>query len=199
MQHGEDVELWITTENPRTGSRVGSPIVTLTGMEETKGVRRLSYKDDANQADTAGTREITFTVDSVNNGYLHLKKRDRYDNSGNLTRRTYIEGAFSESYDSTITFPTSTHYISSESIITVFNNPFTVSKPVVVQLEKWENYHYEAFVYNMAGICVAKLNSHKGRVAWNGTNNEGLQMTNGVYLIRIIANNLSGTVRVLKL
>lgn len=198
MQHGEDVELWITTENPRTGSRVGSHIVTLTGMEETKGVRRISYKDDANQADTAGTREITFTVDSVSNGYLYLKERDRYDNSGNLTRRTYIEGAFSESYDSTVTFPTSIHYINSESTIVVFNNPFTLGESAVVQLEKSENYIYEAFVYNMAGICVSKLNSYNGKVVWNGTDNEGSQVANGIYLIRIIANDLSTTVRVLK-
>lgn len=199
MQHGEDVELWITTENPKTGSRVGSHIVTLTGMEETKGVRRLSYKDDANQADTAGTREITFTVDSVNNGYLYLKERDRYDNSGNLTRRTYIEGAFSESYDSTVTFPTSIHYINPESTIAVFNNPFTIGESVAVQLGESADYQHYAFVYNMAGICVAKLKSCNGRVIWDGMNDEGLPVANGVYLIRIITNNLSATVRVLKL
>jgi hypothetical protein len=199
MQHGEDVELWITTENPRTGSRIGSHIVTLTGMEETKGVRRLSYKDDVNQADTAGTREITFTVDSVNNGYLYLKERDRYDNNGRLTRRTYIEGAFSESYDSTVTFPSSINRINGEDFgYLVLNNPFTKGESVAVQLEKHEGHAREAIVYNTAGEIVAKLTGNDNTFVWNGNNNNNYEAAPGVYLIRITSSNLSVTVRVLK-
>jgi len=74
-------------------------------------------------------------------------------------------------------------------VLTNYPNPFSDATTIIYQIPVPTRITLE--VYNLSGHPVATLipgswHSEKGSVAWNGTNDAGLRLPAGVYLLRLI-------------
>ena len=102
MKDGEDVEIlfgWYDT----TGTRRGGHWVVATGaIHLNDSIQRLWVKDDKKQRDSGGTRQQILRWDTTAEGIPVL------EGWANTTRELRIESVVSESYDTTVTFPTTT-------------------------------------------------------------------------------------------
>lgn len=85
--------------------------------------------------------------------------------------------------------------------IVAYPNPFSTSVTIGLTLVKPENVHM--VVYNSAGhiirsVAFGKLEAGSQRLLWDGTNNQGNLVTDGIYFYKLTANGNVTTGRLLK-
>lgn len=203
VEHGEDVEIGIVELDVRRNRVINGHAVTLTGISETRGVRRFTYKDDRRQADSTGLREITFTLDTTTLGYIYLKEADRIRRSDSaLLTRKFITNVFSESYDSTVVF-TSVKQVKSNSGLNlkVYKNPFTDTEPLVIDFLSAPNKNLEITVTDIFGKIIHSRNGsaqQNNRFEWNGLNSNNVPMPAGIYIVTITVEDRSSVIKVQK-
>lgn len=97
MENGEDVELEFGYYD-QNGQRQGGHWVTVTGVTEVGGVKRVYFKDDTDQSKAGGMRHQCTEWVNHSSGYSYLKDIS----GGGYT--CWVESVVSESYDPSITF-----------------------------------------------------------------------------------------------
>jgi hypothetical protein len=155
MEKGEDVEILFGWYD-HGAHRNGGHWVTVTGVSEvSNGNKGIYVKDDWEQADSAGTREIFLTW-QVDGNWSRLVG---YDGPNNYC---WVESVVSESYDPDVTFPP-------ESItekladkpgnlnLTIRNNPVRLYEDVLIDFEIKQASDLEVEIFNMEGQRIAAL------------------------------------------
>ena len=103
MKDGEDVELLLdsyTVDEEGRIVRTGGHVVTVSGVSQIGGIKRIWVKDDANQRISGGTEQtpLTWQLASESTGIPYLKEwSEGYD-------ITIVTGIVSESYDPSVQF-----------------------------------------------------------------------------------------------
>jgi len=103
MKDGEDVELLLdsyTVDDEGNIVHTGGHVVTVSGVSQIGGIKRVWVKDDANQRTSGGTEQtpLTWQLVSERSGIPYLKEwSEGYD-------VTIVTGIISESYDPSVQF-----------------------------------------------------------------------------------------------
>jgi hypothetical protein len=148
MEAGEDVEL--VYGKYVDGARRGGHSVTVTGINESGGVRRIAYKHDRSQTVEDSTRlrqeVVTWQPHESGNGHVYFPEFS----GGN--RGYFVESIISESYDSTINHPNALKEIDENPFkVKVINNPGSIYDPVRIEFELPESRFVDVKIFDMRG------------------------------------------------
>ena len=99
MEAGEDVELQFGRYDS-TGARINGHFITITGVVEIGGKKRIYYKDDTDQWNKGGMRHQCATWNAIDS----LQGKTYLPELSSENRNVVVEGVVSESYDPSITF-----------------------------------------------------------------------------------------------
>ena len=101
----------------------------------------------------------------------------------------------SESYDSTITFASTTTFSADavnpkELNLTIFGNPGSAKTPVTINFDLNEPGEVKILIYEISGRIIYSSSSDfetpgNKSIIWNGTNNIGNSVGNGVYILQV--------------
>ena len=217
MQNGEDVEMnyfWgIQRISDDSILSSGKHSVVLSGIQQHNGVKRITIKDDESQGDSTGLREQPMVVDTMADGSLVLRERTdtfrirREVSPGVFVIDTvkmvcYIDDVVSESYDSTVTYPSG---IQSRGIpddqIMVMNNPMGRNDVAQIKLNLNKPTQASVFIIDLHGRTVYSYGERKystglHNLTWDGTISGASHAPAGVYFVIMITpeNNYHATI-----
>lgn len=148
MERGEDVEL--VYGKYVNGIRRGGHAVTVSGVNESGGVRRIAYKHDRSQTveDSTKLRQevVTWQPHESGSGNVFFPELSR-GNTG-----YFVESIISESYDSNITHPNAVKDVNKDPFrVKVLNNPGSVFDPVRIAFELPESRFVDVKIFDMRG------------------------------------------------
>jgi hypothetical protein len=102
MQNNEDVEAGFSffTKRDTVWRSTGGHAVVISGMGEGGGNKQIWFRDDAVQGRTGGEREVSAQWNLYSDSTPYIK----YGRYNGVEYTTVMDGVYSESYDSTVTF-----------------------------------------------------------------------------------------------
>ncbi|MCO6493527.1 MAG: hypothetical protein J5I98_34220, partial [Phaeodactylibacter sp.] len=141
------------------------------------------------QSETDNEMKIRYTPSFKEDGIYRLAIQGR-DRSGNLSGRFSYEVNF--------------EVITKNSISNILNypNPFSTSTQFVYTLTGQEPHDFRIQIMTVSGrivreiakeeIGMMRVGTHRTEFTWNGTDEYGSRLANGVYLYRVIARDVDG-------
>lgn len=212
MKNGEDVEMnvgwWTYDSTTGTGKWTGGHTVVLTGVEDIRGVKRIIVKDDASQAIPGGTAERPLTMDSTGwKGYPHRIKEWSYSEPDSHRNTTVvIKDWVSESYDSTVTFPSTGigGVRGPNPGLMISGNPIEPGSGMGISFQLQTATRLRLAIVDVNGRTVSVLANEnyppgKHTLYWRGAGSNGADLPSGVYFIVLTTGNGVTTAKVLKL
>jgi len=113
----------------------------------------------------------------------------------------------SESYDPAITFtPTHTRIIQNNDRLNliVYKNPSSKLSPVTISFDVYNPGEVEILIYEITGRLVffKEINytiPGNKNVKWDGKENSGFSAENGIYIVKVLTENLNATRKIIRL
>ncbi len=199
IEKGEDVEIkfgWYDTLDVRHGGHW----VVVSGVIDLTTARGIYVKDDQNQGKAGGMRQTYLNWVTNDAGRARLAGFEVINN------RCWVESVVSESYDSTITFTTTNTSLlknSNQLNLVVYENPSSKSSPVTISFDVFEPGEIKIFIYEITGrLLFSEEIDYQGsgnkKVEWNGIGNNGILAGNGIYLVKVVSNNMHSTSKIVR-
>lgn len=201
MEKGEDIEIkfgWYDTLNVRDGGHW----VVVSGVSDVTTAQGIYVKDDEEQSKAGGMRQ-TFT-----NWVTNDAGRPRLTGFEGPNTRCWVESVVSESYDSTITFASTT--TSSGDLINrnelnlmVFENPSSGNSPVTINFDLQKSGDIQIQIFEISGRLIYSQKTSfdtpgNKSLTWNGSNIEGNILGNGIYILKVQTQDGSATEKIIR-
>jgi hypothetical protein len=200
IEKGEDVEIkfgWYDSLDVRHDGHW----VVVTGVSDVTTARGIYVKDDEHQEKAGGMRQTYL------NWVTNEAGRPRLVNFKGKYNRCWVESVVSESYDSTITFVTTSAQefsLNNQLNLTVYKNPSSRLDPVSIGFELAQPGGIQIYIFEITGRLVYSdefvfSSSGTKTVKWDGKENQGPPAGSGVYLVKVVNGDVSATAKFIRL
>lgn len=208
MKAGADVELEYTEKKFLAGGGFAwtyTHVVTVTGISDKDGVKRLTIADDDSQRNSGGCRELIVTVQTADDGLMYIPELDKKP-AKTLTHRSFLYCLYSERYDSTVKFTAPKQAMGlaqpdeKSLIVTVKPNPFREGHPLMLAFTTIPGQTLQIGITDINGRLVHAYTGTtraQNQYTWDGHTADGAVLP-GIYLVTVHAAGRTAQLKVVK-